>query len=616
MRHVTTVLCAFAAVAALSCASAAEALSAEAAPLSVWAADPLTKINPAGAPIVSGPVKDYREKNAVWDAPSGTVSLFAARNEYVAFQLLVEGADSGLEGVSVAASDLASAGSRVPASNFTFYGEYYTRVTTPSKSPAQSMGHGFYPDGLVPLTLPAYRKFNIASGRTQAVWVDLHVPKDAPPGRYRGAVILSAAGRPAREIAVLLEVYDFALPAESHLRWRVGYNHLLAEKHNVAFDRRTGKVTDEYLDLELDFYRLCRRHRITPTTHYTSPIPDHTGSGSQLKIDWASYDRRFGRYLDGSAFEDGVPVNYFCLPVNPQSYGGWPSSTRGARVRLDAVARTVRLAKGNVDLNSFRKAIELTVEHWEERGWNIEDTFVYVADEPHGELYKVIRDHCRVTKEVDPRIHRSVALYTIFGRNAPDVVERFLDYVSEWSIAGDYMQRGALDGLRERGDWVGIYQGSAPFQGGEALDMDGVALVTWPWIAWMYELDTLFVYNSTEWGTADIWEKPENQGWPTNSQGVLFYPGLKVGAGHALPSIRLKQMRRGMQDYEYMRLLAARGKKDLADSIVRRIIRKGLQDASPGKFGERYFGKGHWDHNTAHWIEARREMAEAIAASP
>ncbi|MCD6404847.1 MAG: DUF4091 domain-containing protein [Planctomycetes bacterium] len=581
----------------------------------VWAADPLTKIGPKGKPIVGEPVKGYKDANAVWDGSERTVRIEAARNEYVAFQVLIEGGGQGLEGVNISPSDLKSPDAHISAADFTLFCEYYTRVTTPSKSPAYSLGSGWYPDALIPLDLPKYRSFSVPPARTQGIWVDLHVPADVPAGRYSGEIAVSARDRDPVRIKVALGVWDFVLPAESHLRWRVGYNEALATGNGIPFDRRTSKVTKEFLDLELDFYRLCRRHRIIPTTHYTSPIPDHSGKGGDLKIDWASYDRRFGRYLDGSAFEDGVPVNYFCLPVNPQSYGGWPSSTRGARVRLDTAAPEVPLASGNVDLDSLRKALELTVEHWKEKGWNIEDTFIYVADEPGGQGYHLIKEHARVMQEVAPRVHRNVALYRVFGKNAPDVVKRLRGYVNDWSIAGDYMQRGALEGLRERGDWVGIYQGSAPFEGGEALDMDGVALVTWPWIAWMYELDTLFIYNSTEWKRADIWDNARNQGWQTNSQGVLFYPGLKVGVKHALPSIRLKQMRRGMQDYEYMRLLAEKGKKNLADSIARRIIRKALQDASPGRFGQRYFGKGHWEHNAAHWIEARREMAAAISVS-
>jgi len=596
----------------LCAGAAAGAEAAQAPPPKVWVADSLTKISPEGKPFTPEPRPGYSEKNAVWDGASGTAAIEAAGNEYVAFQVMIEGGRKGLKEVKVEAGPLASDGASIPAENFTLYGEYYTKVTRPSESPAQSMGPGWYPDGLVPLSLERFATFPVEPEVTRGVWVDLYVPAGTPPGFYSGEVKVSAAGREPAVVKLALTVWDFELPAESHLRWHFGYNENLASAHGIPFDRRTSHVSDEFLDLELDFYRLCRRHRVTPTTHYTTPIPDHKGRGADLEIDWESYDRRFGRYLDGSAFEDGIPVNIFSLPVNAQSYGGWPSSTNQGR-RSDLGGVNLPLARYRPDLESFRKALELTVRHWEEKGWNLEDTFVYVADEPPERLYPVIKDHCRIAREVDDRIHTCMAFYRVFGTRGAAVVKEFRDYITYWSVAGDYMDTTAFEGMRREGDWIGIYQGSAPFEGGEAIDMDGVALVTWPWIAWKYDLDALYIYMGTMWETADIWDIPENQGWRTNSQGVLVYPGAKVGLKRVLPTMRLKQMRRGMQDYEYMRLSAAAAGRAQTDAVVNRIIPAALQDASPGNFGDRHFGPGKWEHDAAEWIKARREMARAIA---
>ena len=63
-----------------------------------------------------------------------------------------------------------------------------------------------------------------------------------------------------------------------------------------------------------------------------------------------------------------------------------------------------------------------------------------------------------------------------------------------------------------------------------------------------------------------------------------------------------------------MWLLAESGQKELADATGRKIIRKALQDGSPGKFGDKHFGKGLWEHDSAAWIAARLEMGEALSA--
>ncbi len=561
----------------------------------VWAADDMTKIDRWGKPLVLSAIAGYREKNAAWDGSTGVVELFAAANEYVAFRVVVEGGTGGLAGVGLLASDLVGDESKVPAEGVEFFVEFYTQVEKPSKSPQYSMGPGMYPDGLIPMRIDGRGTFDVEAGMVQAAWVDVRVPPRTQAGIYKGRVEVTREGVNLRTLEVKLTVWDFELPAASHLRWRVGYNEPMAEQNGVEFDRRTGIVGDEFLALERKFYRMCRAHKVTPTTHYTTPIPDSTGKGAELEIDWASYDKRFGGYLDGSAFDDGLPVNIFSLPVNPQSYDGWPSSTR---------------YRNRVDPESFRKALQLTIKHWDAKGWDLGNAFVYVADEPRGDRYGWIKQHCEVLKEVAPQVHRCVAFYKAFGVNGAKVVEEFKEYVNHWAIAGDYMQRGALDGLQERGDWVGIYQGSEPFEGGEALDMDGVALTTWPWIAWGYRLDTLFIYLGTAWNTDDIWTEGVNHGWGTNSQGVLFYPGLKWGVKEVLPSVRLKAMRRGMQDFEYMWMLREAGRGEEADAIVKGIIKAALDDAAVPDDG--HYGPGKWERDPEKWLAARKALAAEI----
>jgi hypothetical protein len=51
------------------------------------------------------PTGDYRARNAVWDAATLTVSLQAARNEFVAFQLVLEAGQPVARADSLRADD-------------------------------------------------------------------------------------------------------------------------------------------------------------------------------------------------------------------------------------------------------------------------------------------------------------------------------------------------------------------------------------------------------------------------------------------------------------------------------------------------------------------------------
>jgi len=591
----------------------------------VFVLDGAVKMSPDGKIFSHVDLGDYTSNNPVWDGK--TIRLAGAKGETVAFQVMVRAGEKLLPRVNVDVSELKGENAAIPAKQVSLFREWYVKVTMRSTSPAGSTGLGEYPDALIPADVPKFGlPIDVEAGKVQGIWADLAIPRGAKPGTYRGVVdVLHAphwsggievAARLVR-IPLTLEVYDFAIPVKRHLRWRIGYAGVeaVAEHYKFSSSRMLGKESEAFRKMEEDLYKLCwEEHRFAPTTHYNSPIPESTGTGADLKIDWTSYDRRFGKYLDGSAFADKEPVNIFSLPANLHSHGGWPAGF-GTGFKDENFAALAAVCKQ-------------AVKHWDEKGWRIEDTFVYVADEQGPKRYAAIKKACEtILKASDNRIRTSVAFYTHFGPHGREIVKEFSGYVTMWDIAGDFMNLPALAGRQAAGDTVGFYQGSEPFQGSEALDADGLSLTTWPWIAWRYKLDTLFFYNMTEWNyfrlerrkrawgnrPKNIWINPLNQSWRTNSQGVLIYPGQHVGVKGVIPTLRMKQVRRGMLDYEYFWLLGQKGNKTMADGIAKRIIPKALHEAVPGgKVGDAYYGKGSWERDPRKWAAARREMAEAI----
>jgi len=88
-----------------------------------------------------------------------------------------------------------------------------------------------------------------------------------------------------------------------------------------------------------------------------------------------------------------------------------------------------------------------------------------------------------------------------------------------------------------------------------------------------------------------------------------YSPGIVPNVEGACPSIRLKTMRNGIQEYEYMRLLAGHdGNNDRVDSIVNSIIKD--------PFGENAIGNlDVWSFNAAAWDQTRIQMGELIAGN-
>jgi hypothetical protein len=81
-----------------------------------------------------------------------------------------------------------------------------------------------------------------------------------------------------------------------------------------------------------------------------------------------------------------------------------------------------------------------------------------------------------------------------------------------------------------------------------------------------------------------------------NSDGVLAYPGPK-------PSLRLKALRRGLQDRLLLRQLAACGGQRTATRIVRQAVPRALGEAQ---------GEISWSLQESGWEKARQEVLDAI----
>lgn len=88
------------------------------------------------------------------------IELYAARGEYAAFQVVVRGPAGGLSNVNLSVSALSDGnGNVLPNTDFTLYREAYVQVTQPTpdrlRSTVKSLGAGWYADPLIPFIDPS-----------------------------------------------------------------------------------------------------------------------------------------------------------------------------------------------------------------------------------------------------------------------------------------------------------------------------------------------------------------------------------------------------------------------------------------------------------------------------
>jgi hypothetical protein len=116
----------------------------------------------------------------------------------------------------------------------------------------------------------------------------------------------------------------------------------------------------------------------------------------------------------------------------------------------------------------------------------------------------------------------------------------------------------------------------------------------------MNRVNGFLYFQATRWcQVTDPWTDTRTfdaGSYVLNGEGSLFYPGNAVGYNGPVASARLKVLRDGMEDYEYIKLLATVGGTGVADSIARTV---GTTFRS-------------WSHDAATLLTARETLAERI----
>src|SRR5262249_40510325 len=135
--------------------------------------DELDKVNPVTGELIPSQSDEYLSANHLWNAGDRKITLAAARNEFVAFQILLRGQ--------------IPAGSINPELTFDGPAGRALQVETGRYALVESKS-GPLPDPIVPLNLPIAG--HQAHVKNHGLHVEIYVPRDLPPRDYHGTLTL------------------------------------------------------------------------------------------------------------------------------------------------------------------------------------------------------------------------------------------------------------------------------------------------------------------------------------------------------------------------------------------------------------------------------------------
>lgn len=560
--------------------------SAASGPSRVWVVDDGHRIARHSGPqaAMDGSAEE------IWQ-PGGAIRLHALAGETVAFQVVVTAGKADLREVRVELDELkgptvlrnspTDAPTRFqPIERFVVHELDITRRSG-GRTPRESLGWtgshqppdpsfgGSLPDPLIPVEVaPTWADYpmTVKAGEHRVVWLDITIPNEgAPAGDYTGTLqITSDAGALAK------------LPLEL----RVG-SHLLpyAPVKTMVF-------------FEPDDEVIARTHTASAVRHYQQLMHRHQLS-TIMPIRSASDVKRWSDAITGTLYTssngyEGPGAHEGSDVVAIGAYGilGEPSVEKLGPLR--EILETLQ-ALGMVDTPGKR------------------DIFLYAVDEqcdsPRSRDWKrLLAGQSGLLKTL--RVGHTCSEPPV--GQAADIV---------MMLAGSYSAEAASQAL-SRNQRVWIYNGVLPSTGSYLTDAPFLSLRTNAWLQAGLGIERWFYWESTFWndnnrgglGPYDPLQQAEtfhNQEQDhANGDGVLVYPGTQSAGRNleftgVIPSMRLKQWRRGILDTGYIELARQRDPQAV-EQIVARLI--------PPNRG----GKPSWEADSTDYLRARIELFRII----
>ncbi len=428
-------------------------------------------------------------------AQEATIEL--AGNEAESIQLLIYAFGQELKGASVSVGAMTSKGKPGPKVEASPVGFVKTE-----KPPYPVRYIGWHPDPI----LDFLKGYNIKEGEVQPVWIRVTAPAGAPAGEYTAPVTVKAINAAPVKLTLKVHVWGFDVPQERHLRTAMSLYDVFLP---YAYGKLTEPMRERYENFVLDY-------RINPDNIYRSEMPPV----ESLK----RWDKK-----GLNAFN----ILYVQKPNGIKAGDPFPAEQK--ELLLRKVDESVALLRANGLLDK---------------------AYLYGFDEIGPESFTAMQD---IFSEVKKR-HPDLLTLTTGYDDSFGIVSK-VDAMDAWCPLTPKFDLKRVEDARARGKQIWWYTCIGPQA---------------PWANWFIEYDAIDARMLMGLQTAKY--RPDGylyyamMRWPLTKKPITFGPytdwppasfqtangdGSIICAGpHGpLPTIRLENIRDGIEDFEYFWLL-------------------------------------------------------------
>jgi hypothetical protein len=467
---------------------------------------------------VSPSLQRIRPSDAKPAGASLNAAIYAARGEAESFQIVVQGPPGGLTHVGLTVSPLLGPAGAIPAQNLTLYREHYVYVSpgsTPWGGSNNPQGPGWYPDGLIPFVDPVTGLSLSGSGAALiAVPFSLSAGADQP---LWVDVLVPRDAAPGSYVGSYTVTSDqgSVTGSISLTVWAFTLPTAPALKSAFLLWSQGGLHTDEEL----------LRNRIQPSKVSTGD------EASLIPLGLGTTD------LGLFSGADNGTCSLSAAPSVSQLKALVGSHNAGLALydySADEIGGCGNLA-----------SLIPQVQQW---GCNLHQAGVnnLVTMAPRTDL---LSDGCSSRSAVD--------LWTMLP------------------VTYDNAAANVLKAALQKGDQLWSYNTLVQDAYSPKWEIDFTPLdfrLQPGFISESLDLTGMLYWRTDLWLNADPWNQVDNAGHFSSAdypgEAMLIYPGTTVGSSAVAPSMRLKWLRDGVDDYDYVELLKAAGQGNWALGVV------------------------------------------------
>jgi len=450
------------------------------------------------------------------DAPAEigpSIELFAARGEYEPFQIIIRAPEGGLNNVNVLAQDLTGPGNqKISKSNITLYREHYIYLDRGSNDwggTNQPLGPGWYPEPLIPFVDPQTGD-DLVGAELDAVPFNLAEGENQP---------------------IWVDVF---VPRNAQAGKYIGTFTVISQQGNV----------DIYLTLNVWDFELPLAPSFTAVTQLWNADRRKESFSELLK-------HRFNPYSVGPDLERELIDEY---GLKAQNTGFWSGADYG-----------------NCDPLPAPPPLNVVLDEVAEHHGDLM-LFAHYADEIQ-DCPNIFDDAVEWAKRlreggVKPLLPTGVVSGLIGDSHENSAADIWVTL----PIYYDYYIDNIIQVLK-RGEKVWSY--NALVQDGYSpkwtIDFTPINFRIQPgFISQRLNLTGLQYWLFDHW-TDDPWNDLTKRGDEFPGDGQFVYPGAQVGIKGVVAGMRLKWLREGIEDYEYVEILKSLGREEFALDIAKQV---------------------------------------------